>query len=88
MTITVTSNQQMKEFVEPNDVLVKSIGGLIGIFTPFGNRIFQWCADNDIDADLIGKWADSGGIDISAWRINNEEHRAFFKLYWSDKIWN
>jgi len=89
MTVRITSNIQSTFLVEPDDVTIKSESGLTGVFTLFGNKVFEWCNDNGIDVDLITKWSDSneGFHDISAWRIADPEHRLFFKMYWQGKIW-
>lgn len=64
------------------EVLVKSPAGLTGTFTDFANQVNLWCADADIEADLIGQWTDDEGNDISRWDIPNESHRTMFILKW------
>ena len=68
--------------VTESGILLKSPAGLTGTFTDFANQINQWCADANIEADLVGKWTDDEDNDISRWNIPNESHRTMFILRW------
>ena len=67
---------------DPDIVVVEYTGGLLGTFTNYGNQVFQWCADNEIDIDMITTWYD-GERYLGAWRIANDQHRTAFLLRWS-----
>lgn len=68
---------------EDTDIVLRSNAGLTGTFTAFANEVYQWCADAQIEADMIGKTYDSDSdSDFSRWRIENEQHRTLFLLRW------
>lgn len=69
--------------LDGSEITLKSKNGLTGKFTEFANEIFIWCADNNIEVDLIEKYSDDDYNDVSIWRIENESHRALFLLRWS-----
>lgn len=72
--------------VDPNIILngdeIKLINKRTGKFIEFANEVFEWCADNNIEADLIGRHTDDNLNDLSIWRIENEYHRTKFALRW------
>ncbi len=67
------------------DVIVKFAGGLTGVFTKFGDSVFEWCSLHDIDADLLGSWYEGNWYDgnyCSAWQIKDPNQRMLFVLRW------
>ena len=81
--ITVAGWLDNNYTVTGSEILLKNPAGLTGTFTDFANQINLWCADANIEADLVGKWSDDEGNDISRWNIPNESHRTMFALRWS-----
>jgi hypothetical protein len=71
----VTTNQ--KDKLDENCVVIPTPAGVTGTFTEFGNRVFEWFVDNNIDADLIYNRGS-----YSAWRIPDEKTRMLFVLRW------
>ena len=71
----VTTKQKAE--LDENCVVIPTPIGVTGIFTEFGNMVFEWCTNNSIDADLIGRW--NG---CSAWQILDEKQRMLFVLRW------
>ena len=49
----VTTKQKAE--LDENCVVIPTPIGVTGIFTEFGNMVFEWCTNNSIDADLIGR---------------------------------
>lgn len=83
VTVTVTGWVDPNHTIDDTEVILKSTSGRADAFTKFANKIFLWCADNNIEADLVGKWSDDENNDYSRWRISNELHRTMFRLVWS-----
>lgn len=83
MTIKVTATGWSGSEPEDTDIVLRSDAGLTGTFTTFANEVYQWCADVQIEADMIGKtYDDESDCDYSRWRIKNEQHRTMFVLRW------
>jgi len=48
-----------------------------------GNEIHAWCADANIEADLLGAHMLSNDITMKlGWKVPNEKHRLLFSLKW------
>ena len=77
--MSVTSNKAPE--LDEECVVVDSKDGLTGTFTKFADGIFEWCAENGVDADLITKWSNDYG-NYSAWRIKDPKQRTLFVLRW------
>lgn len=75
----ITTNKLPK--IDDTCVIIKSPEGLLGTFTKFGDKVFEWCANNNVEADLISHWYDNGSF--SAWKIANDKQRLLFTLRWS-----
>jgi len=41
--------------LDKNFVMIPTPIGVTGTFTEFGNKVFEWCADNNIDVVLMDK---------------------------------
>ena len=75
MIMQVTTNQKAE--LDENCVVIPTPIGVTGTFMEFGNKVFEWCADNNIDVDCVGKWEG-----YSAWQILEEKQRMLFVLRW------
>lgn len=75
MIMQVTTNQKAE--LDDTCVVIPTPVGVTGTFTDFGNRVFEWCAENNIDVDLLYNRGS-----YSAWRIQDEKQRMLFVLRW------